>query len=581
MMRSAFRSLVLRTLVSMAAFAAGSGFSGGAGAVEPPDPPAAAAPAAMPADAEAQAEARAVAIAKRLAAPGPLVIDGQVLRNLDTLRQTYARRGFVPTWTEAAGGGVRPVAAVPAMRAAFAESAADGLEPTHYHMTAITARLVAADPAGIAELDLLLTDAVVEYAVDLRGGRLAPRSIDPEMAIVPRPIDPVRLALDAMATPDMSRFLAGFTPPHPEYAALKRALALLRDKARAGGWPLPGPGPVLKLGMDDPNVPLVRRRLAATGDYAGPRTDQTRYDDALATAVRHFQHRHGLDLDGSVGVATRVALNIPVERRIEQVVANMERWRWLPDDLGDRYVWVNIPAFVLHAVDHGKVVLSMPVIVGQTERHTPMLASRIGQVVFNPTWAVPLSIAKKDILPKLARNPHYLSDQGITVTETVDGVTRTINPGAVDWRRIGDRMTRYRLRQQPGPRNALGRVKFLFPNDFNVYLHDTPGRDKFSKVVRTLSSGCVRLGSPSALADFVFAGRPDWTAGRWQQLMDAGETRSLTPQRPVPVYLFYQTAWLDETGAFQFREDIYDRDQQVLNALHKRLPQPQRVAVLP
>ncbi|EWY41195.1 hypothetical protein N825_31580 [Skermanella stibiiresistens SB22] len=519
-----------------------------------------------------------VAIARRLSKGGPLALDGQRLRNLDALRRFYAERGFDPVWTDQTG----QAAAAPGLVALVRLADLEGLEPRHYHPDAIERRLGAADVGGQAELDLLITDAIMEYTGDLRTGRLPPRTLAPEMAATPPKLDAIEIVKNAMAAPDLPAFLKGFTPPHPQYAALRDALKRYRVVTSAGGWPVVGEGAVLKPGMRDAGVPALRRRLAATGEYSvkdnGKDLSSTLYDAPLEVAVKQFQSQTGLGPDGVVGVSTRLALNIPAAGRVDQIIANMERWRWMEDDLGERHVMVNIPGYTLKAVTPGAAPLRMPVIVGTTERATPVFSHRITHLVFNPTWTIPPTVARNDILPKLLRDPGYLKDHDITLFDSWAAGARTLDARRIDWRSVGSRITRYRMRQDPGPKNSLGRIKFMFPNEFDVYLHDTPARDKFSRTARGLSSGCVRVGDPAALADYLMAGMEDWPVERRQLVLDGGETKTVWLRQSVPVHLTYQTVFVDEAGKVQFREDIYDRDAAFTAALAKRLPVQQTVA---
>ncbi|HEV7369779.1 L,D-transpeptidase family protein [Arenibaculum sp.] len=509
-----------------------------------------------------------------LSAPAPSV-DGEMLKRPTELLRFYAERGDLPAWS--AEGEMDPRAG--SLLDLFVAADREGLDPRDYHAAAIAARLARAQtgPHELAELDLLLTDAVMQYAGHLRAGRIQPRSIDADLALVPPPVDVVAAARHVLSAPDPAAALAGFAPPHTGYAALRQGLAELRAFAARGGWSLAGPGPVLKPGMIDPSVPPLRRRLAATGDFAGADLASEFYDVELEQAVRGFQERMGLGVDGVVGPRTRSALNISIEERIDQVIANLERWRWLPDQLGDRYVAVNVPGYSLEAIEGGEVRLAMPVIVGSKSRETPVLGGKISHLVLNPTWTIPETIARKDVLPKVIEDPGYLIAQGIRVFDGWSADAPMLDPYAVDWKAVGTRITRYRLRQEPGPLNALGRVKFMFPNEFDVYLHDTPQRGKFSRAVRTLSSGCVRVGDPEALTAFLVEGMNDWPQERRSQVLDGGATTTVWLRRPVPVYLLYRTAWRDDDGRMVFRPDIYDRDPRLIEALGRRNA-PLRVA---
>lgn len=495
-------------------------------------------------------------------------IDGEALKRPVELRRFYAGRGDLPAWSARGEVDSRAEALLGVLAAADRE----GLDPRDYHAAAIAMRLARtrAGSRDLAELDLLLTDAAMHYAAHLRAGRVLPRSVDADMALVPPDVDVVAAARSVASSPDPAAVLAGYAPPYEGYAQLRQGLAELRAFAGRGGWPAAGPGAVLKPGMADPSVPALRRRLAATGDFTGSDRDSEVYDAGIEQAVRAFQERMGLGVDGVVGARTRSALDVPIEERIDQVIANMERWRWLPDRLGDRYVAVNVPGYSLEAVDGGEVRLAMPVIVGSRSRATPILGGRINHLVLNPTWTIPETIARKDVLPKVIEDPGYLITQGIRVFDGWSADAPMLDPYAVDWKAVGTRITRYRLRQEPGPLNALGRVKYMFANEFDVYLHDTPQRGTFGRAVRTLSSGCVRVGDPDALTAFLLEGAGDWTRERLGQVMDSGATTTIRLRRPVPVYLLYRTAWRGRDGRMVFRPDIYDRDPRLVAAIDGR-----------
>ncbi len=497
------------------------------------------------------------------------------------LKLFYEQRHFASAWFtgEDATDLIKAAAQVREVAGAASQ---EGLLPADYHLAALDQRLPLVgkfDPAQRAELDVLLTDALMAYAVDVHRGRLPPRVIAGEFALVPAPMDVQATALAALAAPDMAAFLVKLAPAGERYRRLREALRATRALAQAGGWPRVPEGPRLVLGMKDPVVKAVRRRLAATGDFGGKVAQAgSDYDSALRAAVARFQQRHGLPADGVLNSATYAELNVGVAARITALLANMERERWMPDDLGPRYILVNIPGFSLAVVNEGKVVLEMPVIVGTKVRRTPIFASTVSSLIWNPTWSVPRKLAREDILPKLRADPGYLASHNIVL---YDGsfAGRRVDPARINWQAVGD-ISQFRLRQRPGAHNALGQVKFNIINDFDVYLHDTPHREKFVKAVRTFSSGCVRVGNPLGLAELLLSDMPEWTAERRKLVLEKGDTRLVELRTPMPVFLLYQTAWVDGTGALQFREDIYGRDVQILRALH-RIEEPVREPVSP
>ncbi len=490
---------------------------------------------------EANGEPVGAAIAALLSQSDVVVVDG---RRLDTiaLRRLYEPRGYQPLWSvrDASPDAHRVIAAID-------RAAAHGLSPDTYHARAVQRRAGATSPGDRAAFDVLTSDAIMRLGAHLRQGAVRPEVVEKDTSLVPRPIDVQAIALEASTAPNLVAYVDGLAPQSAVYRGLMEGLARYRELEAAGGWPaVPLKGPVLKAGVVDAAVPAVRARLTVTGELAGatvPEAEATRYDDALAAAVAEFQSRHGLEADGVIGPSTRAALAKPVADRIAQIAANLERSRWFPDDPGRRYVAVNVPAFELVVVEDEKPVLTMPVVVGRADRRTPVLQSEITDLVFNPSWTVPPTLLREDFLPKMRRNQKYATSRGLQV--------------------VG-KMT---LRQPPGPRNPLGRVKFNMPNGFSVYLHDTTAKGLMRQSRRALSSGCVRLGDAVALANRLLADDPRWTPAARRSYLSGWTTRNLALREPVPVYLEYQTAWRDAGGDLQFREDLYGRDAVLSRAL--------------
>lgn len=280
--------------------------------------------------------------------------------------------------------------------------------------------------------------------------------------------------------------------------------------------------------------------------------------------MRRFQQRHGLQADGSVGEATLAALNVPVEERIRQIEANMERWRWLPRQLEPRYILVNMAGYELQVIEAEQTVLNMRVIVGRDYRQTPVFTSAMTSLVLNPHWYVPRSIFRDDILPRLRRDPEYLERLGMRLFSSLNGNGSEVDAAGVDWAAVDGNSFPYILRQGPGPHNALGRVKFLLPNRYGIFLHDTPDRALFSQPARAFSSGCIRLEDPIELARYVLADEERWSRAGLEAAVAQGRPLGLTLPEPIPVYLVYWTAWVDEAGVLQLRDDIYGRDRRLL-----------------
>ena len=355
-----------------------------------------------------------VAIATLLTGQEPLVVDGQRLA-VRALRQVYEPRGYRPVWS----GGQNASSRGPEIAAALAHAEAHGLDPATYHQPVVARHATDARPAERAALDVLASDGMLRLVEHLRNGAVRPETISGDVSIDPRPVDAQGLMLDAAAATDLSAFLDGLAPQSESYHGLLDALAQYREIAQAGGWPaVPAKGPTVRPGESDPAIPDVRARLAKTGEYAdGDAGDPALYDDTLAAAVKAFQARHGIPPDGVIGPATRAALAVPVGDRIGQLKANLERARWFPGQLGERYVAVNVPSYELVVVENGSTVMKMPVVVGRKDRRTPVLGTHITELIFNPTWTVPPTLLREDFLPKMQRNPGYLAKRGLQVVQ--------------------------------------------------------------------------------------------------------------------------------------------------------------------
>ncbi len=517
--------------------------------------------------------ARANAIMNRLdaaRATGHLTAVGEVLRARNALPEFYLGRLYASAWIDRTGPSTCARRLVADLRAA----GGDGLDGRDYHLQALEELMRA--PGDGVDLDLLLTDAFLTFGSHLLQGRVNPETLEPEWLANRRSIDMVVSLNEALTRGDVDGVLASLRPRQPEYAVLRSTLAHLREVERAGGWgSVPG-GPTLHPGDRGPRVVPLRRRLEATGDL--PRkvggADETLLDEDVADAVRRFQRRHGLEEDGSVGRETLAALNVPVATRIGQVIVNMERWRWLPDDLGRRHIRVNIADFRVEVHEGAHVVLAMKAVVGREYRSTPMFSAKMTYLVLSPYWHVPPLIAAADKLPEIRKDPGYLAAQHMTLLDAA--TNQPIDPTSVDWTSLtGAQLNqRYRIRQDPGPWNALGRVKFMFPNRHNVYLHDTPSRELFGRTARAFSSGCIRLEHPLELADYLLSGDPSWGPERIKYVIDSRVETTVRLSEPVPVHILYWTVFIDEDGLVNYRPDLYVRDQAVRKALDSEPPGP-------
>ncbi len=498
----------------------------------------------------------------------------------------YETRGYEPAWVTPDG----PRVAADSLVAVLASADRHGLDPDDYHLEAIRSlrdRLTSADgdapggdsaavPGAWVDLELLLTDAFLTYGAHLSDGRVDPVALSPDWVPTRSGTDLVALLEHGLAAGRVAGALRGLQPPHEAYRRLVETYEEYRRIAARGGWPTVPEGERLSPGDTADRVEDLRRRLAATAELTeGPVGSPVVYDSVLAAATRAFQRRHGLEEDGVVGPATLAALNAPASERVRQIRLNLERWRWLPDELGVRHVRVNAADFELEVVEEGRTVLSMRAIVGRPFRKTPAFSDRISYLVFNPYWHVPHNLAVQDQLPLIKGDPGYLERMGFSVFQGWGADARPLDPATIDWQELSARNFPYRLRQDPGPRNALGRVKFMFPNRFSVYLHDTPARELFAKRSRGFSSGCIRLEDAGALARYLLEGDPRWSPEAVDRVMKgAAEEETVRLPEPVPVHLYYMTAWAGPDGTVHFRTDIYDRDPAVDRALGRAPPGP-------
>lgn len=478
----------------------------------------------------------------------------------DALRRFYEARGDVPAWRRGAEWSPRARLAIAALRG----TATDGLEP-HDYLAGETGTFPESGEA--ARADVLLSAGMLRYIGDVRAGRVVPAEIDSRDAVHPVRPDAAAVLAEGLRAADFQGWLSSLPPDNAAYRELRAALPVYREMSKDGPWPKLTDGPTLRAGDSGVRVAALRRQLSRLGDLVADSGPADQFNAALELAVRHFQRRSGLEVDGLVGMRTRAALNVTPEGRTDTITLNLERLRWFKRPPHGRYVVINTAGFELTAFRDGKLVAKMPVIVGTTKRRTPMFNDTITAVTFMPTWTVPPKIAREEILPKVKRDPGYLAKQNMKVYSGWDAASCEVKPGDVDWKSIRPGTLQHRFVQQPGPTNALGRIRFTLHNDFGIFMHDTPAKLLFGKEVRAYSHGCIRVGDAAALADFVLEGDPDWTPEAVRAAMDGGETKKVDLPQPVPVEVTYLTAWVDEAGTVQFRPDVYGRDPRLLRAL--------------
>lgn len=415
-------------------------------------------------------------------------------------------------------------------------------------------------PFNRALFDLFLTQAFLTYATHQVEGQVDPALTHVDWRARRRKADLGRLLNYAIENHRLPQVLAGLMPQHEGYRFMMQALADYRTIAALGGWPLIPSGPSLREGDTDLRLTLLRERLSVTGDLDQPAAGA----DAVFTqtdlsAVKRFQRRHGLLVDGIVGPRTLAALNVPVEQRIRQLELNLERWRWLPKTRGKRYIEVNIADFSLRVVEGTQEVMSMPVVVGTQYRKTPVFSAPMTYLEVAPTWVVPPTILREDKLPAIKADPEYLADRHFRVLERQGGKWIELDPSLINWSKVSPATFPGILRQDPGPWNPLGRIKFMFPNSFNVYLHDTNQPHLFQQARRSFSSGCIRVEQPIELALYLLAGVEGWDRRRLLASMASSHPIQVEIP-PLPVHIQYWTAWCDPDGTVHFRPDIYHRD---------------------
>ncbi len=502
---------------------------------------------------------------EQLRESGRLSLAGIDVASGSLLAEFYERRGFSPAWS---GAGK-----IQSLIEAIKATASDGLDPADYHLEKIervndqleNGRQLS--PNERAALDIGLTDSLIRLGYHQRFGKVDPNDLDPvwNFARELRGRDPAKTIQEAIDAESLSGYLTTIFPRVELYQRLQAYLEEYREMAAAGGWPQFPKGPTLKPGVADERLPILARRLAISGDLTSEAASApvSIYADALEAAVKNFQLRHGLDDDGVVGPATLHALNVPVEDRVNQIRLNLERARWVLDGLPDDFVVVNIAGFRAYLYRDRKPVWSTRVVVGKTYHKTPVFRSSMKYVVFNPTWTVPYSIATKEMLPKIKQDPNYLSSRNFDLKNRNGEI---IDPASVDWSQVTRRNFGYTLVQRPGPSNALGEIKFIFPNQFSVYLHDTTSKSLFAKAERTFSHGCIRVDQPFDFAE-VLLKQDGWSREMIEAERANRKTKSVFLAQPLPVLLLYWTAAVGEDGQIHFYEDVYERDQKILSAL--------------
>jgi len=516
--------------------------------------------------AQSGGEERIQYLSEQLLLGSEITIAGATLASAHIIPELYSRREFTPTWTDNAQ--------VDEFLRLVGRADEEGLDPTDYMHTELLSLVDAyrqnPDDADLrADLDVLLTESLSRYGNHLIYGKVDPADLDEnwnwERSSDGR--DPAALVQVAIDSNSIERFINDFLDRGPLYLHVKGMLAEHRELKDAGGWPQIDPGVTLKPGMDDERIAVVRKRLAITGDLpAAQDNGSTVFDDELRLGVVAFQDRHNLDRDGAIGKQTLAAMNVTVDERIDQIRVNLERLRWVARNLEDEFVVTNIASFQTFFIREREIVWSARSQVGRPYRETPVFTAKIKYLQFNPTWTVPPGILAKDILPAVQKDIGYLARKNMDLVNR-DG--EKVDPATVDWSKYGSgRMPPYQFVQRPGPTNALGRVKFIFPNSHFVFLHDTPSKALFDRTERSFSSGCIRVENPFELAEIMLNDADKWNADSIQALLDSEKPQTVFLQEPLTVMLLYGTVGMLVDEVWRFYNDIYQRDGRILESLN-------------
>ncbi|MFO7972906.1 MAG: L,D-transpeptidase family protein [Desulfobacterales bacterium] len=517
---------------------------------------------------------------------GSLIIQNKIdpkttlICNPTLLLAFYLHREVKPVWV--AKDGLKTKAIV--LIKTIIEAEHEGLHSETYHqkdilslVSDITLSIISHTPehAKIAELELLLTDAFFSYGFHLSEGIVDPYSNHLNWYIKKTKRKLGKIFRAVLYDDKIEGFVDALQPHHSGYLRLKQALLKYEKIKKSGCWHEVPAGEKLRKGDYGTRVAALRSRLIISGDL----TDSTNsnhdyFDEVLEDGVRRFQARHGLKVDGIVGRKTRFALNVPVEDRIRQIRLNMERWRWLPQDLGNCHLTVNTADFKLSVVENEQTIKSIRAIVGKIKRPTPVLSRKITYLELNPYWNIPHKIALNDILPCIKKNPCYLADHNIRVFENWEEDARELNPESIDWGKLTKKNFAYKLRQDPANSNALGRIKFVFPNEFSIYLHDTPAHNLFNMKRRTFSSGCIRIEKPVELAAYLLQNNSKWSLEKLVAAVNRKKNKIILLSNPIKIYILYWTAWVDKNGIINFRDDIYGRDRRLNIALSEKATFP-------
>ncbi|AKQ47532.1 hypothetical protein TH63_06675 [Rufibacter radiotolerans] len=490
--------------------------------------------------------------------------DPEYKKHLDLMKLFYRERQYRFAWFK--DGALVPQAHK--LVEVISKAHQEGLNPNDYAKKDLKAMFQKLETAKNdstrhklqEELDVTLTASYFNYASDFYKGTVDPRSLDNIEWEVKRNKIKLHKALQTILKERDSRYpYYEFEALHPGYIRLREALKQYRQAKQQGGWPkIENVQKPLKPGDSSQVVLALRARILGKN---APGSTSPVYDERLAAEVKNFQIRHGLKPDGVVGGETLKKMNVPVEERIDQIIINMERWRWVPKRFEDKYVLINIPEYMMHVMEKEKEIMSMKVVVGKEMNATPVFSDKLEYIVFYPYWNITPQILTEEIAPSQAQNPNYLAQNDMEVVKDLGNDKVEVLPtSSVDWYSVNEE-SKIRVRQRPGKKNPLGFVKFIFPNEHNVYLHDTPSDHLFNQTERGFSHGCIRIEKPFEFAQYLLKEQKQWNSSAINAAMHGGQEKYVNLTAKVPVYIVYFTAWVDANGAVHFRDDIYNHDR--------------------
>jgi len=483
------------------------------------------------------------------------------LQHSSLLDSIYSKRNYTPIWTERA------------MREdlyrSIERASEDGLDPEDYHLSYLTNSL-----ANLSELndgersltEIILTDAFFALASDYNSGKLNPAEIYDIWGVESNKIDLPGLLNYGVQKKNIIAAIDSVIPKHEVYKGLKRSLKEYLKLAENEENPtfISEKGESIKADEKDERIPNIKRRLKELGYWDKEIVDSaTVYEESLQEAVKEYQEKYGIETDGVIGAGTIETLNTTYQKRLEQILVNLERWRWYPKDLGDEHIVVNIANYRLHFVRDGDTVASHRTMVGTEARKTPIFSDEVEHIVYNPTWTIPPTIKSKDVIPSAKRDPNYISKKNYSI---FDRSGKRLSANEVDW--SSPEVKGYTFRQEAGPANPLGLVKIIYPNKYMIYLHDTPSKSLFDKNLRAQSSGCVRVQNALELAKMLLSDQPKYDDEKIREILDSGKTTTIKVTQKVKVHHLYWTAW-NENGSTRFAEDIYKRDAAIYKLLTK------------